>query len=145
MLSNFHRTTSECVPDRWTVVFAASVKTSPLVEQAVASAVQVATVVYAALLRVPLDPVALVQVAAFQLTSLADHVVAPPTGGVNDAALACRDTLSCFAADAVTIWSMVTVAALAVVLTPMLVTLNVIPDGTTTRACSLTVADTVVV
>lgn len=96
MLSNFQVTTSVWSPARFTVDLEARVKTSPVVEQLPASASHVPTAPYAELLSVPDAPVALVHVAAFHVTSLADQVVAPTTGGVNDAAFACTDTLSCF-------------------------------------------------
>src|SRR5215212_2385625 len=98
MLSNFQVTTRVWLPARFTVLFAARLNTKALVEQSAASAAQVATVLYAALLNVPSAPVALVHAAAFQVTSLADQVTAPTTGGLKDAAFACRDTLNCFVA-----------------------------------------------
>ena len=133
------------MPDRCTAGFAASVKTNALVEHPVAFASHVATVLKAALLSVPADPTAAVQAAAPHVTSAAAQVVAPTTGGVNEAASAFSVTLSCLVADARTIWSTVTEAALAAVLDPTFVTLNVMPDGTTTRACSLTFTETAIV
>ena len=145
MLSTFQVTTSVCVPDRWTVGLDASEKTRPVVEHAVAPALHVATVLNEALLSVPPLPVAAVHVAAFHETSLADQVVPPPAGGVNDDAVACSESRSCLVAVAKTIWSMVTLAATAAVAAPMFVTLKEIPAGTATRACSLTMTETVVV
>src|SRR5688500_8318257 len=130
MLSNFHVTTIVWFPDRRTVGFAPSVNTSPVVEHVETSASQFVTVLYAALLRVPVAPVAFVQVAAFHVTSPALHVVAPATGGVKDAAFACSDTLIWFVAAASTMLSTVTDAPVAAVPTPMFVTLNVTPAGT---------------
>ena len=118
---------------------------SPVVEQAAAPGVHVATVLKAALLSVPAMPVAAVHVAAFQETSLADHVVAPATGAVNEAAVACNEMRNCLVAVASTTWSIVTVAAAADVAAPMFVTLKEMPAGTATRACSLTFTDIVVV
>ena len=100
---------------------------------------------YAALLNVPDAPVALVQVAAFHVTSAAPHVVPPTTGGVNDAAFASSETRICLVAVASTMFWTVTDAAVAAVLEVTLVTLNVTPAGTVTLACSLTVAVSVVV
>ncbi len=124
---------------------AASVNTKPVVEHVEASAVQVATVLNADELKVPEDPVALVHVAAFHVTSDADQVVAPPTGGVNELAAAWSEILNCFVAVASTMRSTVTDAADAAVLLDTSVTRNVTVAGTITLACSLTVAVSVVV
>ena len=86
MLSNFQVTASVWFPDRFTVFFAASVNVRPVVLQVAASESHVATSLYEELLSAPEAPVAFVQLAAFHVTSLADQVTAPPTGGVNAAA-----------------------------------------------------------
>jgi hypothetical protein len=145
MLSNFQVTVRVWLPERLTAGFAPSVNTRLLVEQAEAFGSHVATMLKAALLSVPDDPAAAVQVAAFQVTSVADQVVPPGDGGVNDAPLAFTDTRSCLVAEASTIWSMLIEAPLATVLEATSVTLNVIPAGTTILACSLTMTETVVV
>ena len=145
MLSTFHVTTSVCVPDRCTAGLGASVNTSALVEQPATPASQVATVLNAAWLSVPAAPDAAVQAAAFHDTSEAGQVVSPAVGGVNAAAFAFSETRSCFEAEASTTWSIVTVVAAAAVAAPTFDTENEIPEGTATRACSLTVTDTVVV
>ena len=82
---------------------------------------------------------------SFQLTSPAAQVVASATEGVNDAAPACSEILSCLVAVASTMVSTVTFAAPAAVFAATLVTLNVTPAGTVTCACSLTLAVRVVV
>ena len=140
MLSNFQVTVSVWFPARLMVGFAASVNTRPVVLQVDASAVQSATVLYDEELRVPLAPVAFVQVAAFHVTSPATHVVAPATGGVKEAALPCTDTFSCFVAVPRTMLETVTDAPDAAVGFVMLVTLKLTPAGTVTVACSLTFA-----
>ena len=112
--------------------------------QVAASAAQVATALYALLLSVPAAPVALVQVAAFHLTSPADHVAEPP-GAVNPGVSACTDTFNCLVAVASTMFEMVTAAPDAVVEPVTSFTLNVTPDGKVTRACSLTTAVSTVV
>ena len=140
MLSIFQVTTSVWLPARCTVDFGPSVKTSVVVEQSAAFGSQVAISVNDEALNTPVIPVARVQVAAFQDTSPADHVVAPTAGGVNDAAAAWTEILSCFVAVASTIRSTVTLTALAGVPLPTLVTANDTLAGTITRACSLTVA-----
>jgi len=145
MLSTFQATTSMCVPERCTVVFGPSVKRSAVVEQTEAPGSHVAIVLKIVLLNVPARPAAVFHVAAFHDTSLAVQVVAPATGGVNVAAFAFNESRSCLVADDSTIWSIVTAAAIAAVATPTFVTLNVMPAGTATLACSLTVTDTVVV
>src|SRR6187401_2543629 len=134
MASTFQRTVSWWLPERCTVGFAPSVKTSPVVLQLAASAAQVATALYALLLRVPAEPEALVQVAALHVTSPADHVVEPP-GAVNAAASACTDTFNCLVAVASTMFEMVTAAGDAMVDPVMSLTVNVTPDGKVTRAC----------
>src|SRR5688500_622440 len=126
MLSNFHVTTIVWFPDRLTVGLAPRVNTSPVVEHVDTSGSQVVTVL-SALLRVPVAPVAFVQVAAFHVTSPALHVVAPATGGVKEAAFACSDTLMRFVAAASTMLSTVTDAPVAAVPAPMFVTLKVTP------------------
>ena len=82
----------------------------------------------------PDAPAALVQVAAFQVTSLAAHVVAPPTpGAVNEAASAWSETFSCLVAVDNTMFETVTLAGeelLALVTSP---TVNVTPAGNVTR------------
>lgn len=145
MLSTFHVTVIVWLPERFTDGFAASVNVRPDVLQFAASAAQVATSLYDALLSVPAAPAAFVHDAAFQLTSPAAHVVAPPTGGVKDAAFACSDTLSCLLAVARTMFVMLTDAALALVDAATFVTLRLTPAGTLTAACSLTFAVRVVV
>ena len=145
MLSNFQVTVSVWLPEICTVVLAASVRTSAVVEHVATPAVQTATGVNEALLSVPVDPVAFVQVAAFQVTSDAAQVVAPTEGGVKFSAFASSETLNCLVAVASTIRSTVTDALLAAVAVLTLVTANVIPAGTITLACSLTVAVSVVV
>ena len=140
MPSNFQVTMSVWAPDRFTVGFAPSVNVRSVVEQSAAPGSHVAIWVNETELITPDTPVARVQLAAFHVTSLADQVVAPTAGGVNDAAFACTLIRSCLVADASTIRSMVTVAALAAVLLAMLPTLNDTLAGTTMRACSLTVA-----
>ena len=140
MLSNFQVTTSVCAPERLTVGFAPNVNTRSVVEQSGAAASHVAIWVNDTELSAPDTPVARVQLDAFHVTSVADHVVAPTAGGVNDAAAACTLTRSCFVAVDNTMRSIVTVADVAAVLFAMFVTLNAMLAGTTTRACSLTVA-----
>src|SRR5215207_9301580 len=143
MLSNFQVTVSWWFPDRFTVFLAPRVKTRAFVEQSAASAAQVATALYDELLKVPRAPVALVHAAAFHVTSLADQVVAPP-GAVNVAAFAWSETLNCFVAVASTMPDTLTDAAVAAVAEPTSATLKVTPEGTVTRACSLTFAVNVV-
>jgi hypothetical protein len=145
MLSTFHVTDSVWFPERWTVVLAASVNTRLAVEHVAASAVHVATALNDEEFSVPDDPVAFVQVAAFHVTSLADHVVAPTTGGVNELAAAWTETLSCFVAVANTMLSTVTDAAGAAVLLETFPTRKVTDAGTMTRACSLTFAVRIVI
>lgn len=132
------------LPERFTELLEPSVKIKPVVEHEAASAAQVATSLYELLLNVPLEPVALVQVAAFHVMSDALHVVAETTDGVKLEPAAWTETLSCLAADARTMLSIVTLALLAAVLALTLVTLNVTPAGTVTRACSETLAVIVV-
>ncbi len=144
MLSNFQVTVSVCVPARFTVGFAPSVNTRPVVEQSVVSALHVATELKAAALRLPEAPVPFDQLAAFHVTSEADQVVPEPPGAVNEAAFAWSDTRSCLVADASTIWSIVTAAADALVALATSLTVKTTVAGTITRACSLTVAENVV-
>jgi hypothetical protein len=99
MLSNFQITTSVCAPERLTLVFAASEKASPVVEHDETSALHVAAATKALLLSVLLLRVAFTHAlgplaGALHETSLADHVVAPLTGGVNDGAFAISETFS---------------------------------------------------
>src|SRR3989442_63354 len=98
MTSSFQVITSVWLPDRLTAAFAARVNTRLVVAVLVASAADVATAVKALLESVPVTPVPLLHVEAFQDTSPAAQVVAPETGGVKLAALACNDTLSWLAA-----------------------------------------------
>jgi hypothetical protein len=140
--SNFQVTVSVWLPERVTVVFGASVKTTLLLEQDVTSAAQMATVLYAELLSVPVLPTAFAQVAAFQLTSPAAQV--GPPGEVKVEALACRETRSCLLAVARTMLLTVTAADGAAVLDATLTTLKLTFAGTVTRACSLTLAVKVV-
>jgi hypothetical protein len=98
MLSNFQTMESVWLWARFTVALAPKVNTRPEVLHDAASALQVATSLKVLLLRVPAAPVALSHVAEFQVTSEADHVVAPATGGVKDAAAACTEILSCLVA-----------------------------------------------
>ena len=85
------------------------------------------------MLSVPAAPDALVHEAAAQLTSLAAHDAAPPTGGVNAAASACSDIRSCLLAVANTMLATVTVAGDAAVAFAMSLTANDTPAGTVTQ------------
>ena len=85
MASNLHVTESVWLPDRATAGLAPNVNTRPVVEQELVPAAHVATVPKLAALSVPDVPVALVQLAAFHVTSDADQV-ALGAGGVKDAA-----------------------------------------------------------
>ena len=123
---------------------AARVNARFAVLQAAASAVHVATVLYAELLSVPLAPVAFVHVAAFQVTAEAFQVTAPD-GCVNVAALACIEIFNCLVAVANTIDAALTETLLDAVARPTLFTVNDTPAGTVTAACSATVAVKVVV
>ena len=103
MLSNFHVTTSVCEPERLTVVFVASANVKPVVEQDEVSALHVAAAPKALLLNVPLMRVPFTHASGppagvLHETSVADHVVAPLTGGVNDAALAISEICNCLVA-----------------------------------------------
>ena len=85
-------------------------------------------------------PAAAVHDAAFHDTSPAAHVVAPTFGGVKVEAPPFKEILNCAVVDARTIWLTVTVAAGATVLVLTLLTGNVTPAGTVTRALSVTFA-----
>jgi hypothetical protein len=98
-----------------------------------------------ALLSVPAVPVPLLHVLAPQVTSLAVHVAAPPTGGVNDAVSAWSEIRSCRVADDSTMLVTVIEAALDAVLLATSFTMKLAVEGKVTRACSLTVAVNVVV
>src|ERR1700746_99777 len=111
MLSNFQVIDSVWLPEIVTVGFAARVRMSPVVLHAAVPAAQVATWLKAELLKVPEAPVALLQVAAFQLTSVALQVVAPTDGGVKEAAPALTEIFSCLVAVASTIVLTLTDAA----------------------------------
>ncbi len=150
MLSNFQVTTSVWPPERLTVDFEASENDRPLVEHEETSASHVATSTKLLLLNVPLFRTAFTQAPPPPFgvdhdTSLADQVVAPATGGVNDAAAAMSDTLSCLLAVARTMLSTVTLTALADVFAFTFVTLKLTPAGTVILACSGTLAVSVVV
>ncbi len=150
MLSNFQVTTSVWAPERLTLEFAASVKAKPVVEHDATSALQVAATTKTLLLSVALLRAAFTHAlgppaGVLHETLLADHVVAPPTGGVKDAAFAMSEILSCLVAVASTMFCTLMVALLAVVLAATFVTLNVTPAGRVTFAWSLTLAVRVVV
>ena len=89
-------TTRECVPDRSTLVLAATLNTIAVVLQPAEFAVQVATVVYAELLSVPVLCDALVQTSSeSQEMAEAAHVAARATGGVKLAAFASSEIWNC--------------------------------------------------
>ena len=150
MLSNRQVTVSVCAPERFTVGFAASVNGSLAIEQEVASGSHVATVLKATPLKVPALPIAFCHALgpppgpAVQLTSLADQVVAPATGGVNDAALPLSEILNCFVAVPSTMFWTAIATLLCVVEALTSLTLNEMLAGTVTRACSATAAVKVV-
>ncbi len=95
--------------------FAASVNSRAVVLHDATSAAQVATWLIRRLRSVPDAPSAFVKLAAPQETSPADQVVAPFTEGVNDAAFACSEILSCLLALASTMLLTDRLAALAAV------------------------------
>jgi hypothetical protein len=151
MLSSFHVASRVWLPDRFTVGFAARVNDSFVIEQLAASAVQVATVLYAAAFSAPALPTAFCHALGpdpgpwFQLTSAAFQVTAPADGGVNDDAFARIEILSCFVAVNSTMPSTANATFPFVVLADTSVTVNEIPAGTVIRACSATAAVSVVV
>ena len=79
-----------------------------------------------------------------QLTSPADQVVAPATGGVNDEAFAVSEILSCLVADARAMFCTLMATLPFDVLAFTLSTENEMPAGTVIRACSDTAAVSVV-
>lgn len=146
MLSIFQVTVSTCPPDRLTPVRGESENENLVIEQDEASGSQVATVLYALLLRVPATPVAFCHWLGppwgplVQDTSPAVHVVAPATGGVNAEALAISEIRSCLVADPRTMFCTATGTSDDEVVAAMFETENTIAAGTVTRACSTTVA-----
>ncbi|CAN5861641.1 hypothetical protein BH24ACI5_BH24ACI5_21210 [soil metagenome] len=151
MLSNFHVTVSVWLPDRLTAGFAPSVNVNFVMEQAVVSALHVATELYAPVLSTPALPTAFCHWLGpppgpvFQVTSDALHVVAPATGGVNDGAFARTEILSCFVAVVSTMFWTLKATLPFEVLDDTLSTLKEMPAGTVIRACSATAAVNVVV
>ena len=139
------------MPARLTVDFAARLNLNPVLEHDDASALQVAIGVKTALLSVPEAPTAFTQALGpfpgplFQLMSAADQVVAPTSGGVNDAALAITEILSCLVAVDSTIFAALTVRFPVPVLAETFVTVNDVADGTVTLTCSGTAAVSIVV
>ena len=104
MLSKRQVTTSVWLPDRVTDDLEPSVKVSALVLHPLAPASQVATVLNDESLIVPAAALPFVQALLPQVTSLADQVVAPTDGGVNDVALARTETCNCLVAEARTMF-----------------------------------------
>lgn len=145
MLSTFHVAISVCVPDRWTAGFGASEKISALVAHAAAPGPQTATVVYEAALSVPPTPVPAVHAAALHETSPEVHVVAPATGGAKDGAPARSEIDSWRVSDTSTTWASVTLTGFDGVAVATSATLNAMPAGTMTLACSSTVTVAIVV
>jgi|GEM_PF-3572286 len=146
-LENFQVAARVWLPARSTVLFAASVNTSAVVETSDAFAeVMSTTFVYtpADALRLAAFPVPPVQDGAFHETSELAQVTLPPLGGVKLVLFGASSILS-FLPSPKTMLVALTVCDVELVSEETSLTVNVTEDGTVTFACSLTVAVNVVV